>query len=207
MNYVIKHSHARNIAERTWGRDGTTARRTTRPGFYFFSCSGHGGYVVEAQRLTEEERRILRDDWDAPYEVLDDEIDGQPVEVLLFEEDANALYLEYVVGVRCGEATVPSERLLVAIAKNEKNRRQLHLEDAARESRRSDVVVSAVRIGSGRVKVWLADGTTATVKDSYGDRKAISIEHEDGLVLMRYLERCSEEEVAPQDGRADRLEA
>jgi len=49
----------RNIAESAWGRGGTKAYRTNRKGVSYFSCSGHGGYVVPASSLTDEERAKL----------------------------------------------------------------------------------------------------------------------------------------------------
>lgn len=48
-----------NIAEASWGRGGTSSHKTTRPGFRYFSCSGHGGYVVDGRRLTPEEKAEL----------------------------------------------------------------------------------------------------------------------------------------------------
>lgn len=50
---------ARHIAELAWGRGGTTGYLTTRRGAYYYSCSGHGGYVVDSRCLTKQERRKL----------------------------------------------------------------------------------------------------------------------------------------------------
>ena len=50
---------SRTIAEMMWGRGGTTAYRTKRHGAYYYSCSGHGGYVVDSRILTETERRDI----------------------------------------------------------------------------------------------------------------------------------------------------
>jgi len=53
---VLTSAKARSFAETLWGRGGTTAYRTNRRGAYYFSCSGHGGYVVGGGVLTEAER-------------------------------------------------------------------------------------------------------------------------------------------------------
>lgn len=54
-DFRLDASLARNIAETAWGRGGTDAMRTNRRGVYFFSCSAHGGYVVDGKALTSEE--------------------------------------------------------------------------------------------------------------------------------------------------------
>lgn len=46
---------ARAIAEMMWGRGGTNTFRVNRNGAYYYSCAGHGGYLVTANALTEEE--------------------------------------------------------------------------------------------------------------------------------------------------------
>ena len=53
----------RYCAEVLWGSGGTTAYRTNRVGTYYYSCSGHGGYVVLAEALTSEERQNI-DQWE-----------------------------------------------------------------------------------------------------------------------------------------------
>jgi hypothetical protein len=53
---------ARHIAEMEWGTGGTNAMRTNRKGAYYYSCSGHGGYVVDGRCLTEAEKAAI-----APY--------------------------------------------------------------------------------------------------------------------------------------------
>jgi hypothetical protein len=42
-----------------WGPGGTTAHRTNRTGAFYFSCSGHGGYVIDDRALTDAERDQL----------------------------------------------------------------------------------------------------------------------------------------------------
>ena len=46
---------ARRIAELMWGRGGTHYYKTNRRGAYYYSCAGHGGYVVDSRCLTTEE--------------------------------------------------------------------------------------------------------------------------------------------------------
>lgn len=46
----------RRIAELNWGTGGTKAYKTNRKGVYYYSCSGHGGYVCLASALTDVER-------------------------------------------------------------------------------------------------------------------------------------------------------
>jgi hypothetical protein len=48
--------NARRIAELLWGRGGTIAYKTNRKGTYYYSCSAHGGYVVDGRVLTETEK-------------------------------------------------------------------------------------------------------------------------------------------------------
>jgi hypothetical protein len=50
---------AREIAESMWGTGGTLAYHTNRKGAYYFSCSGHGGYVVKGASLTDSERKDI----------------------------------------------------------------------------------------------------------------------------------------------------
>lgn len=50
---------ARNIAEMLWGRGGTQSIRTNRNGAYYFTCSGHGGYIVDSRVLTATEKAAI----------------------------------------------------------------------------------------------------------------------------------------------------
>lgn len=56
---MITHSQARSMAEANWGRGGTNSRRTNRAGAFYFSCSGHGGYIIDGRAFSEEERAAL----------------------------------------------------------------------------------------------------------------------------------------------------
>jgi hypothetical protein len=55
----LTHSQARGLAESLWGTGGTTAYRTNRTGAFYFSCSGHGGFVIDDRTLTDQEREQL----------------------------------------------------------------------------------------------------------------------------------------------------
>jgi hypothetical protein len=56
---LIGHSNARVMAEQSWGKHGTTSHKTNRRGVFYFSCSGHGGFVIDADALTEAEQKSL----------------------------------------------------------------------------------------------------------------------------------------------------
>jgi len=53
---ALNSSRARSIAEQNWQRGGTNALKTNRKGAYYYSCSAHGGYVVDGNALTTEEK-------------------------------------------------------------------------------------------------------------------------------------------------------
>jgi len=124
-NFLIPHSFARNLAESRWGRGGTSSDHTTRHGVFYFSCSGHGGYVVDAGALTPEERTEVEKIVTAePIRILvqGDAVIGisnpfthtrgikykthlgppewQVHPVYLFEEDCDWAVLEHVTGIR-----------------------------------------------------------------------------------------------------------
>lgn len=50
----------RTVAENAWGRGGTKAYKTNRKNAYYYACSGHGGYVVFPEALSEEENEAVR---------------------------------------------------------------------------------------------------------------------------------------------------
>lgn len=52
---MMNHSQARSIAEGLWGRGGTNSEPTNRNGAFYFSCSGHGGFVIDVNCLTDDE--------------------------------------------------------------------------------------------------------------------------------------------------------
>jgi hypothetical protein len=56
---LLKRGQAKGMAESMWGSGGTTARQTNRAGAFYFSCSGHGGFVIDDLALSERERELL----------------------------------------------------------------------------------------------------------------------------------------------------
>jgi hypothetical protein len=56
---LLTHSQARGMAESMWGRGGTTAYRSNRTGAFYFSCAGHGGFVIDDRALNDPERDLL----------------------------------------------------------------------------------------------------------------------------------------------------
>ena len=75
---------ARAIAEMMWGRGGTNANKVNRNGAYYFSCAGHGGYLVAENALTEAEKEVLN-----PY--------GTREYINILVQECNGV--EYVVAV------------------------------------------------------------------------------------------------------------
>lgn len=58
-NFKLTHAIARRIAMSMWGRGGTSSYPTTRKGVWCFSCSSHGGYIVDPSALTAEEYEAI----------------------------------------------------------------------------------------------------------------------------------------------------
>jgi hypothetical protein len=57
---MLTQSQARAIAESLWGRGGTHVEKTNRAGAHYFGCSGHGGFVIDADAFTQAERDALQ---------------------------------------------------------------------------------------------------------------------------------------------------
>jgi len=54
-DFKVDASMARNFAETAWGRGGTQAKASNTVGAYFFSCSAHGGWVVDGRIFSPQE--------------------------------------------------------------------------------------------------------------------------------------------------------
>lgn len=122
---VLNSSRARSFAETKWGRGGTRSYRTNRAGAYYFSCAGHGGYIVDAFALSQEERdkineyvkpedvlAIVKPNGDVfyvsnPYTARTRRISYSRLytlgehQIYYFEEDCDWAVLEALTHVRC----------------------------------------------------------------------------------------------------------
>jgi len=58
-DFKLTHPIARNIAEGMWGRGGTSSTHYPFPGIFYFSCSGHGGYIVDGMFFSPQEIEFL----------------------------------------------------------------------------------------------------------------------------------------------------
>ena len=88
--FMKKPIPARAIAEALWGSGGTTAYRTNRRGAYYYSCSGHGGYVVDGRVLNARERQNI-DNY------------TRPIPIRLLVQNSNGY--SFVLGVCLGQFT------------------------------------------------------------------------------------------------------
>ncbi len=123
---ILTSNKARSFAETLWGRGGTNAYRTNRPGAFYYSCSGHGGYVVDGGVLTKEERAEI-DKYVSPetvlvvtrngkpyfiqnpstvrtqrYRVYTDSVKLRDYPIYFFEEDCDWAVLEKFTNIRAG---------------------------------------------------------------------------------------------------------
>lgn len=60
MERRLTSSQARNLAAKLWG-DVNSSYRVNRKGVYYFSCAGHGGYVVDPRALSPKEFEALKE--------------------------------------------------------------------------------------------------------------------------------------------------
>jgi len=67
MEYNNFKFNARLIAEKMWGTGGTRAYKTNRKGAYYYSCAGHGGYIVKSEALSETEKENVKKYWGGGY--------------------------------------------------------------------------------------------------------------------------------------------
>lgn len=57
---LLTSAEARQMAENLWGRGGTSPKRTNTRGAFYFSCSSHGGFIIDARALTPEQVADLK---------------------------------------------------------------------------------------------------------------------------------------------------
>lgn len=83
---------ARATAEARWGRGGTTAYKTNRKGAYYFSCAGHGGFVISAKALSASE-----------YEALSKYVTPEVMTVYIANEDNSVLLAFHPFRLKSGK--------------------------------------------------------------------------------------------------------
>ena len=182
---------ARGIAEAMWGRGGTAAVRTTRTGAYYFSCSGHGGFVIDAAAFTDSELKQINqyaepetatvyvhngsvEAYMHPHRRRSTKVNSQAHTVqakyYLFEEDCAWCLPVVFSGIR-------TKNMLVNEAKstfwmwydlNNPDVVAKKATDARRAARDPDLITAALQHkagGPGCVKVWCADDSTWLVED------------------------------------------
>lgn len=186
-------SLARQTAEATWGRGGTTAHKTNRAGAYYFSCSGHGGFVISAKALSA-----------AEYDVISNYVTPDVMTVYVANEDNRVLLAFHPFRLKSGKLPyagpmghrVEKEEIFVleedcawalavefagimtvgmtkSVAKetffnwyDESNPAVVSRANVAklRAAGDSDLIVAASSMGDGVVKVWTADDKIHFVK-------------------------------------------
>lgn len=57
-DFMVKSSIARRIAKARWSEINDSIK-TNRKYVYYYSCAGHGGYVLDPKALTDEEREEI----------------------------------------------------------------------------------------------------------------------------------------------------
>lgn len=189
----LTSSLARATAESQWGRGGTAAYKTNRKGAYYFSCSGHGGFVISAKALTAAEYEAVSK-YVTPEVMtvyLDNETDsvllayhpfrqnagklrgvgskGYRVakeELFLLEEDCAWSLAVVLAGIMTSDMTKEAAEKTFYNWYDESNPAVVARERVAklRAEKDSDLIVAASSMGGGLVKVWTADDKTHVVK-------------------------------------------
>lgn len=188
-------SIARSVAESKWGRGGTKSYRTNRKGVYYFSCAGHGGYVLPASVLTDEEyesvvRYVSPHEADVyynsnkvvymhpfrskggrisyPYETAKEKF-------FLFEEDCDWAVLEKFTGIRLKNYSTNSDYQATFWAWFDENNPVVKNRKEVEQKRKNgdpDLITSASRQNDGTVAVFTADEKRHIVteynRDEYG---------------------------------------
>lgn len=191
-------SIARSVAESRWGSGGTSSTRTNRKKVYYFSCSSHGGYILPASALSQEEYENVAQ-YVEPYKAdvyrsfetnkvvymhpfrtkgskrLYGPISHTHEEFFLFEEDCDWAVLEMFTDIRRKNCDDP--RAIEITFWNwfdrtnpvVQNRKEVAQK---RQNRDPDLIISALNHGGGIVRVTTADGSDHFVteynRDEYG---------------------------------------
>lgn len=186
-------SLARQTAESRWGRGGTTAYKTNRKGAYYFSCAGHGGFVISGSALSEDERNKIRE-FVSP-EIMTVYVDNESDKVLLafhpfrrnrgklrgygpagyriveeeiflLEEDCDWVLAVKFAGIMTKDMTVEAAETIFFHWFDKENPAVAAREkvDQLRKYGDSDLIIAASGIDDGLVKVWTADEKTHVVR-------------------------------------------
>lgn len=190
MTY-LNGSIARRWAETAWGRGGTNSSRTNRTGVYYYSCSGHGGYILDTSVLSSDEYDALKDKLPT-YEVLvvlDEkgklsfiqnpftfqtqrykfcgDYTRTTMEVMIAEEDSDWAYLEAYTDIRCHDSKHAKADAVEVVRQREQ--RETEEKKAKEYYKNSMVVISALRQDTGMIMCHAVPG---------GNREYIRTPHE-----------------------------
>jgi hypothetical protein len=189
----LTSSLARATAESRWGRGGTTAYKTNRKGAYYFSCSGHGGFVISAKALTAAEYEAMAKyvtpevmtvyvDMETnavllayhPFRQNSGKLRGvgrkgyrvEKEELFLLEEDCAWSLAVILAGIMTSDMTKESAEKTFYNWYDETNPAVVARERDAklRAAKDGDLIIAASGMGDGLVKVWTADDKIHVVK-------------------------------------------
>jgi hypothetical protein len=189
----LTSSLARQTAEARWGRGGTAAYKTNRKGAYYFSCSGHGGFVISAKALsaaeyeaiskyvTPEVMTVYVDDFDNqvllvyhPFRRNTGKLRSysrggyrvEKEEIFLLEEDCEWALAVKFAGIMTKDMTKEAAEKTFYNWHDENNPVVVARARVAnlRELRDSNLIVAASSMKDDLVKVWTADDKTHVVK-------------------------------------------
>jgi hypothetical protein len=184
----LSNPHARGIAEAMWGRGGTSSVRTNRRGAYYFSCSAHGGFVIDANAFTESERAAIDqyakpepatvylfrgavETYMHPYRQRGNQVSSAATKIqthfYLFEEDCAWCLPVKFAGITTTQHTTAQAEISFWHWYDPANPQVAHRKhiQTATAAQDPDLIVSASAVGNS-VRVWCADGKSWMV-DAY----------------------------------------
>lgn len=176
---MLNHVTARLIAQRNWGSD-PTSYHTNRRGAFYFSCAGHGGFVIDSRTLSAEEIAQLTQ-YVRGYDATEATYHGKPVfmhpwrkrvlkynadrglahfKIYLFEEDCNWCLPVKFAGILANGITPMHAEQAFWDWFDPRNPKvqERQRRDQARENKDPDLIVSACRADYGQTLVTCADG-------------------------------------------------
>lgn len=189
----LNASLARQTAEARWGRGGTVSYKTNRKGAYYYSCSGHGGFVISGDALTADERNKISE-FVSPEIMtvyVDNETDktllafhpfrrnrgklrgygpaGYRIveeEIFLLEEDCDWALAVIFAGIKIKDMTQEKAVKTFFDWFDKENPAVVAREKVAqlRKDGDGDLIIAASGLDNGLVKVWTADEKTHVVR-------------------------------------------